>query len=81
MLPYLLGSITAIDASGRIILLANIMIGGGLAIGPAVAANLLGSTGYRPVVWMGLGFMSLCFFLFLPLTTRPDSPAESLAIS
>ena len=69
-LPYLLGSITAIDSTGRIILLANIMIGGGLAIGPAIAGSMIGSGGYQPVIWLGLAFMSLCFVFFLPLVTR-----------
>lgn len=70
ILPYLLGSITAIDSTGRIILLANIMIGGGLALGPAIAGTLIGSGGYQPVIWLGLAFMSLCFVFFLPLVTR-----------
>lgn len=69
-LPYLLGSITAIDSTGRIILLANIMIGGGLALGPAIAGSLIGSGGYQPVVWLGFAFMSLCLVFFLPLVTR-----------
>lgn len=70
VLPYLLGSITAIDISGRSILLANIMIGGGLAIGPAIAGSLMGGGGYQQVIWLGLVFMGMCFVLFLPLVTR-----------
>ena len=70
ILPYLLASITAIDASGRVILVTNIMIGGGLAIGPAIAATLIGAGSYQPVVWLGLGFMCACLLLFLPLLLR-----------
>lgn len=70
ILPYLLASVTAIDKTGRIILLANIMIGGGLAIGPAIAGGLIANGGHRPVIWLGLAFMALCFAFFLPLVTR-----------
>lgn len=41
-LPYILAVVALRDVSGRLIALANLMIGAGLAIGPAVVAAWLG---------------------------------------
>lgn len=41
-LPFMLAAITAFDPSGKLIVLTNMVMGGGLAAGPALAAWLLG---------------------------------------
>ena len=42
-LPYILAGMASHELSGRLMALANFMIGGGLALGPALVAALLGA--------------------------------------
>lgn len=73
LLPYLLACIAKLDPSGRLVVFANLIIGGGLAAGPAIAAALIGGgTGadYAPVVTLGLAGMGVCLLLYLPTARR-----------
>ncbi len=54
ILPFMLASISMSDPSGKLIVLTNMVIGGGLAVGPALAARVLGA---------GLGYDALLLML------------------
>lgn len=72
-LPFLLASIAAHDASGRLVVLANFMIGAGLSIGPAAAgATLAAAPDYSGVLTLGIvgSLVSLGFALTLVLGMR-----------
>jgi hypothetical protein len=82
LVAYLLGTCASLDSSGRVVVLANIMITLGLAIGPAMAANLLTGGGYSRVIWIsvvGAGISLLLILLALfnmrgqKLSLPPDS--------
>lgn len=45
VLPYILASLAALDPSGRLMNATNLVIGGGLALGPAIAGRLLEASG------------------------------------
>lgn len=65
-LPFILAGMAAHDHSGRLMAIANFMIGGGLALGPALIAALLGDPpayGIVPLVGMGFGALSLVLLL------------------
>jgi DHA1 family inner membrane transport protein len=67
-IPFLFGGIARVDASGRLTTAINIIIGAGLAAGPAVGALMVDSTGhYGQVVYLTIGVMALSFVLALPM--------------
>lgn len=69
VLPFLLASIAKIEMSGRLIALTNVMIGGGLALGPAIAARVLSSgTNYDHIINLGIVAGLISMFLILPVT-------------
>ncbi|HEY0879683.1 MAG TPA: MFS transporter [Zeimonas sp.] len=77
-LPFLLASIAAHDASGRLVVLANFMIGAGLSIGPAAAgATLVAAPDYSGVLTLGIvgSLVSLGFALTLVLGMRRHAVA------
>lgn len=54
-LPYILAVVAARDTNGRLIALANLMIGSGLALGPAMVAWLMGPTpSYSTALALGI---------------------------
>ena len=67
VLPYLLSLISDNDATGRIIVVANFVIGGGLAAGPALSAMILTADNYAAIMWVAALFMVICLLLYLPL--------------
>jgi len=69
-IAFLLGTCAALDTIGRVVVLANMMITLGMAVGPALAANLLNGGDYSRVLWVsvvGVGFsvVSILGGLFL----------------
>ncbi len=77
-LPFLLASIAAHDTSGRLVVLANFMIGAGLSIGPAAAgATLAAAPDYSGVLTLGIvgSLVSLGFALTLVLGMRRGAAA------
>lgn len=65
-LPFILAAMAAHDHSGRLMAVVNFLIGGGLALGPALVAALLGTPpnyGIVPLVGMGFGAASLALLL------------------
>ena len=69
-LPFLLGSLSKVDASGRLLVLANIIIGLGLASGPGVAAGLVRPGVFSGVLLLGVCGVLLCGGAFLLLSLR-----------
>ena len=53
-LPYLMACIANVDATGRLLILSNLVTGLGTSVGPACAAFLQTSDSYVPVLWMGI---------------------------
>ncbi len=65
-LPFILAAMAAHDHSGRLMAVVNFIIGGGLALGPALVAALLGTPpdyGIVPLVGIGFGTASLALLL------------------
>lgn len=50
VLPFILGTISDQDSDGRLMSTANLVVGGGLAIGPAIAGQLLENGGGIPAL-------------------------------
>ena len=77
ILPFMLAALSALDRSGRVIVITNIFIGGGLATGPALAANLISGENYGAVICFGIAGMMLSFFFVLPLLVSRRAPKEA----
>ena len=61
VLPFLLSTVTAVDYSGRIVTSLFMIISIGVALGPALAAALIGETNdYDRIVWVCLGLLIAC---------------------
>ncbi len=66
--PFLFGGVAHVDANGRLTTAINIIVGTGLAAGPALAALLVGASGhYRRVVVLALGLMLASYLLARPM--------------
>lgn len=82
-LPFILAGMASHDRSGRLMALANFMIGGGLAAGPAVVAAALGNPpdySVAPGVAIGVGAISLGLLLAsLRAASTPPAPPVSWA--
>ena len=67
-LPYLLACMTGIDTSGRLIVTTNLVIGGGLAAGPAVAAlTLRAGSNFDRILILGICCALSACLRMLPL--------------
>ena len=64
--PYLLATMASFDRRGRVVVYAVAMQTLGLAIGPAIAARLVGDNGYENVNWFGIVFFCACIALIAP---------------
>ena len=64
--PYLLAAMASFDRGGRLVVHAVGAQMLGLAIGPAVAASVVGEDGYARVVTLGIGLFFLAWALILP---------------
>lgn len=73
-LPYLLASMTSLDKSGHLIVTTNLVIGGGLAAGPALAAlTLTENVDFNRVLLLGIGCGITSGLLMLPLAlSKPE---------
>lgn len=77
-LPFILASLAAADNSGRLINATNLVIGGGLALGPMVAGHLIEASGggFQSMLVAGLGMAGLSLLLILTLAfgqRRPET--------
>ncbi len=65
-LPFILACLADLDRSGRLMNASNLVIGGGLAIGPALAGRLIeGSGGFLPLLPIAAGLAGLSLLLAL----------------
>lgn len=70
ILPLILASLAELDRSGKLMNTSNLVIGGGLAIGPTVAGRLIeASGGFQSLLVGGAGITLLS--LVLILSSRP----------
>lgn len=69
ILPLILACLADLDRSGKLMNASNLVIGGGLAIGPALAGRLIEGTGsFQPLLLGGAGIT--VFSLLLILSSR-----------
>jgi hypothetical protein len=69
-LPFILASLAAADRSGRLINAANMVIGGGLALGPLLAGHLIQAGGFAPMLATGFALGALSLVLLATLVHR-----------
>lgn len=69
-LPFILASLAAADRSGRLINAANLVIGGGLALGPLLAGHLIQAGGFTPMLATGFALGTLSLVLLAVLVRR-----------
>jgi predicted MFS family arabinose efflux permease len=71
-LPYILASLATLDPSGRLMTATNLVIGGGLAIGPAIAGRLLEASGgaFHSVLLGAAACTALSLGLILSINRR-----------
>ena len=70
-LPYLMACIANVDATGRLLILSNLVTGLGTSVGPACAAFLQTSDSYVPVLWMGIITMLVSILFVSRLALQP----------
>ena len=70
-LPYIMGCIANVDATGRLLILSNMVAGLGTSTGPACAALLQTSDSYVPVLWMGIITMLVSILFVARLALQP----------
>ena len=79
-LPFILAGMASHDRSGRLMALANFMIGGGLALGPALVAAALGNPpdySIAPGISIAMGAISLALLVASSRDPiRPRRPAR-----
>ncbi|MDA8484061.1 MFS transporter [Pseudomonas resinovorans] len=81
VLPFILASLVELDESGRLMSLSNLVIGSGLALGPAMAGRLLGDGGdFRSLLLAAGALTTLSLLATLGSRLRPASltTAQSL---
>lgn len=72
ILPLILACLADLDRSGKLMNASNLVIGGGLAIGPALAGRLIESTGgFQPLLIGGAGLTLLSLALILGCRRNP----------
>lgn len=75
ILPLLLACLADLDHSGKLMNASNLVIGGGLAIGPAIAGRLIEASGGFAVLLVGGAVITL-LSLALILASRPEPVVE-----
>lgn len=72
ILPLILACLADLDRSGKLMNASNLVIGGGLAIGPALAGRLIeGSGGFQPLLIGGACLTLLSLALILACRRNP----------
>jgi len=85
--PYLLASVTSLDASGRLAILVNFMIACGLGLGHAIGAKVLtiaqqiggGPLNYNAVVIFGVTSLAISFPLLVLVFRAHNSHSKAVA--
>lgn len=70
VLPYFMATLARLDATGRLMAAANGVIGGGLAIGPMLAASARNGGEQGRALFVGKLGIALSLFLIVPLSRR-----------
>ncbi|MGL4860197.1 MAG: MFS transporter [Enterobacteriaceae bacterium] len=71
VLPFILAAIASIDRSGQLINTTNLVIGGGLAIGPGIAGQIIGFSGsYQPMLIFAMSASILSLLLLMLASQR-----------
>lgn len=68
--PFLIASVNANDESGRLMIFTNSAIAIGLAVGPAIAAQLIQGTEFNLLTVAGAGAFIAAFILLMPSNRR-----------
>ncbi len=76
VLPFVLASVADLDRDGRLMSTTNLVIGGGLAVGPAIAGQLLArSDGYTTTMLAtGVAFLLLSFVAIMTARLSAHAP-------
>ncbi|MDW3711266.1 MULTISPECIES: MFS transporter [unclassified Pseudomonas] len=78
-LPFILACLADLDRDGRLMNTTNLLIGGGLALGPAIAGPLLeSSAGMRGVLLLSATCLLLSFAALSASRLRAGEPTPSL---
>ncbi|MCS2608029.1 MFS transporter [Halomonas dongshanensis] len=81
VLPFIMTTLAELDTSGQLMNTTNLVIGGGLAIGPALAGRALESSGGFEWLLVGaMGIVALSMMLVLT-AQRPSARATSGSLS
>lgn len=75
ILPLVLACLADLDHSGKLMNASNLVIGGGLAIGPAIAGRLIEASGGFTLLLLGAAVITLMSLVMI-LTSRPNYPTE-----
>lgn len=75
-LPFILACLAELDASGRLMSLSNLVIGAGLALGPALGGRLIGADGGFHGLLLGAAALT-ALSLPLILGSRPRAAAAT----
>ncbi|WP_248749728.1 MFS transporter [Pseudomonas sp. MWU15-20650] len=75
ILPLVLACLADLDHSGKLMNASNLVIGGGLAIGPAIAGRLIETSGGFTALLLGGAAITL-LSLGMILGSRPQTPTE-----
>lgn len=76
ILPFMMAALSSLDASGRVIVTTNLLIGAGLATGPLISASLINDGSYTPIIWFGLTGMFVSFIFIIPLLLSRQDKTE-----
>ncbi|MNF37866.1 Major Facilitator Superfamily protein [compost metagenome] len=74
VLPFILASLVELDESGRLMSLSNLVIGSGLALGPALGGRLIGDGGDFQTLLLGAAALTT-LSLLATLGSRLRSPS------
>ncbi|UEH05950.1 MFS transporter [Pseudomonas sp. HN8-3] len=75
ILPLVLACLAALDHSGKLMNASNLVIGGGLAIGPAIAGRLIEASGGFTLLLLGAAVITLLSLVMI-FTSRPNHLTE-----
>ncbi|WP_237501889.1 MFS transporter, partial [Pseudomonas carnis] len=75
ILPLILACLADLDHSGKLMNASNLVIGGGLAIGPALAGRLIEASGGFSLLLLGAAAITLLSLVMI-IASRPHSPTE-----
>ncbi|MCC7411214.1 MAG: MFS transporter [Gammaproteobacteria bacterium] len=78
--PFLLAAMASFDRSGRVVVHAVALQMLGLAIGPAIAATVVGDGNYGAVLWLGMALFAASLALILPPVLRQARLARAAIV-